>query len=359
MASRPVPTSATDVPTPPLAAGTGDARLEFRALRQGCGVCDLSELVHIRLRGGDHVRWLNGMITNNVRDLAPGAGVYAYLLNPQGRIQADLYAYSDGDTLLVTTDRSQQERLLSIFDQYIIMDDVEIAAQGDAVTAVGVRGPKAAEVLRTVGLDPGELAPLHFEKRDWRGTAVMLLRAEAWLGNAYEVWLGPASASLLRTALLEAGATAVGAEAQRWFRLAAGIPRFGEDIRERDLPQETVQDKRALHFAKGCYVGQEIVERIHSRGLVHRMFAGFVVDGALPAPGTKIQIAGGAATAKNALGRSADVGEVTSSATLPGPTGPLHLALGYIRREAQPQELDFAGARGRAVTLPAFSLLEQ
>src|ERR1700693_3224692 len=109
----------------PETAPTSDlARVhdEFRELLAGCGVYDLSTRAKISLSGGDRVRWLNGMVTNNIRDLAPGRGVYAFLLNPQGHILGDLYAYNRGGVLLVDTDRSQTETVLAVFDKYIIMD---------------------------------------------------------------------------------------------------------------------------------------------------------------------------------------------------------------------------------------------
>src|SRR5450759_2706462 len=90
----------------------GDARAEFHALLSGCGLYDLSWRAKIAVTGGDRVRWLNGMATNNVRDLAPGHGVYAFLLNAQGRIQADLYAFQSGDSLLVDTERGQRGKVL-------------------------------------------------------------------------------------------------------------------------------------------------------------------------------------------------------------------------------------------------------
>src|ERR1700741_247850 len=96
----------------------GDVRAEFQALVSSCGVTDLSGRAKIRLTGSDRVRWLNGMVTNNIRDLAPGHGAYAFLLNPQGRILGDLYAYNPGESLLVDTDRSQMEKILAVFDKY-------------------------------------------------------------------------------------------------------------------------------------------------------------------------------------------------------------------------------------------------
>src|ERR1700730_8269796 len=106
------------------AARFGDPQAEFTALRSGCGVYDLGFRAKISLTGGDRVRWLNGMVTNNIRDLAMNHGVYAFLLNPQGRILGDLYAYHRGGSIWLDTDQSQLEKLLAIFDKYIIMDDV-------------------------------------------------------------------------------------------------------------------------------------------------------------------------------------------------------------------------------------------
>src|SRR5712692_1164200 len=114
-----------------------DVPSEFLALLSGCGVYDLGWRAKIVLTGKDRVRWLNGMVTNNVRDLAARHGLYALLLNPQGHILADLYAYNRGDSLLVDTDQSQIEKVVSIFDKYIIMDDVEVANVSEKFTAIG------------------------------------------------------------------------------------------------------------------------------------------------------------------------------------------------------------------------------
>ena len=111
----------------PAIADHGDVRGEFQALVSGSGVYDLSSRANISLTGGDRMRWLNGMVTNNIRDLEAGHGVYAFLLNPQGHILGDLYAYNRGESLLVDTDQSQVEKILAVFDKYIIMDDVEVA----------------------------------------------------------------------------------------------------------------------------------------------------------------------------------------------------------------------------------------
>ena len=301
-------------------ADFGDAGAEFRTLISASGVYDLASRAKVSLTGGDRVRWLNGMVTNNVRDLQAGRGLYAFLLNPQGHILGDLYAYNRGESLLVDTDQSQIEKVLAVFDKYIIMDDVEVANVSDQLTAIGIAGPKAQESLQRAGFEVPPLEPLQFADLSWQQTSVTLLRGDNESVNSFELWLAPDHAQEVREALVDAGARPVGATALELLRVAAGIPRYGVDIRERDLPQETEQ-QRALNFSKGCYIGQEIVERIRSRGQVRRKFTGFDVHGPLPATGSKIQVDG------------KDVGEITSAAALPLVGGARGVALGYIRRE--------------------------
>src|ERR1700734_1012172 len=134
-----------------------DAQQEFTALTNGCGVYDLGFRARISLKGGDRVRWMNGMVTNNIRDLAAGYGVYAFLLNPQGRILGDMNVYNLGGTLVVETDRSQLEKILATFDHYIIMDDVEVTNISEEWTALGVAGPKSRAVLKAAGIGIPEL----------------------------------------------------------------------------------------------------------------------------------------------------------------------------------------------------------
>ena len=308
-----------------------DSQAEFAALRNGCGVYDLGFRAKISLTGGDHVRWLNGMVTNNIRDLAAGYGVYAFLLNPQGHILGDLYAYNRGESIAVDTDSGQAEKILATFDHYIIMDDVEVTNLSEQVTALGIAGPKSGKVLSAAGFTVPEQQPLQLQSVMWQGVDCTLVRGEDSERPSYEIWLAPERIRQLWDALSVAGAAPVGSEALELQRIVSGIPRYGIDIRERDLPQETEQ-ARALNFSKGCYVGQEIVERIRSRGAVHRKFTGFLAEGAVQiAPGTKI-VAG-----------EKEVGEITSSASLQLPGGCKTVALGYIRREA--------GVPGREVTV--------
>ena len=325
------------------ASDFGDPRAEFQALLSGCGIYDLSGRAKIAVTGGDRVRWLNGMVSNNVRDLAIGHGVYAFMLNAQGRIQADLYVFQRGDSLLVDTERGQREKVLQLFDRYIIADEVEIADISDQITALGLSGPESRNVLKGAGIAIPELAPLEAcsPKCDCACDCLqcVLVRNDDSAGSSYEIWLAPDKLRTTWDALVAAGATAVGTDALELRRIGFGIPRYGVDIRERDLPQETGQ-ARALSFTKGCYLGQEIVERIRSRGAVHRQFMAFAVEGTLPEPGAKI------------LAEEKEVGDITSSAILPLPGGDRPVALGYLRREAAEKDLRTGTAKLKPASLP-------
>src|ERR1700686_4273233 len=315
------------------AARFGDPQAEFAALRSECGVYDLGFRAKISLTGADRVRWLNGMVTNNIRDLAAAQGVYAFLLNPQGRILGDLYAYNRGESITLDTDSAQAEKVLATFDHYIIMDDVEVTNLSEQLTALGIAGPRSPDVLSAAGFTIPEMTPLQAQSRTWQGVDCTPVRGEDAEHLSYEIWLASDNVRQLWDALRSAGATPVGSEALELQRIVSGIPRYGVDIRERDLPQETEQ-ARALNFNKGCYVGQEIVERIRSRGAVHRKFTGFLAEGTEPiAAGTKV-VAG-----------EKEVGEITSAASLQLAGGSKTVALGYIRREA--------GVPGREVAIGA------
>ena len=329
------------------ASDYGDVRAEFRSLLSGCGLYDLSARAKIAVTGSDRVRWLNGMATNNVRDLSSGHGVYAFLLNAQGRIQADLYVFQRGDSLLVDAERGQREKVLQLFDRYIIADEVEIADVSDKLTALGLSGPESRNILERAGITVPDLASLELCSPKCNCACdclqCTLVRGDDTAGTSYQLWLAPDTLKSTWDALVAAGATPVGADALELRRISFGVPKFGVDIRERDLPQETGQT-RALNFIKGCYLGQEIVERIRSRGAVHRKFTAFVVEGTLPDVGAKIL----AASEKE----EKEVGEITSSAILPLPGGDRPVALGYLRREAVGKDLHSGTAKLKPASLP-------
>lgn len=253
-------------------------------------VMDLGWMARIAATGEDRVRWLAGMTTNAIQTLAEGYSSYNFVLNAQGRIQGDLYAYQEKDRLILETTQAQAGRLLSHLDRFIIMDDVELRSLED-LTALGVAGAGAAEILDKMGLDATGLNALEERDSAWNGIPLTLVHAYGPAIPRFELWFAAGHVEALWTALMENGCRPAGSQAAEILRVAEGIPRYGVDILEKHLAQETSQT-RALNFSKGCYLGQEIVERVRSRGNIHRAIRQLELKGAAPSPGAELHSAG-------------------------------------------------------------------
>jgi len=296
----------------------------------------------IRVTGSDRVRWLNGMATNNIQALKPSEGCYNFFLNAQGRIQGDATAWMLEDSILLQTAADRVPALIAMLDHFIIMDDVELADLG-TFPGLTLAGPDAPAILAQLGLQISE--PLHESGQILGELKLKVHSIHSPLVPRFELWPQAETTASLAAALSAAGVAEATAEDLEQLRILEGTPRYGTDIRDKDLPQETAQT-RALHFSKGCYLGQEIVERIRSRGNVHRTFTGFVLAGDLPLPGTILTT------------EDKPVGELTSVTSLDSQliadssqlsdTALRQIALGYIRREA----LESANARGTQITYP-------
>lgn len=344
---------------------------ETEALTAGAAVHDLGWMRRVSVRGQDRFRWLSGMVTNTVNDLFPNSGAWNFVLNAQGRIQGDLTVWRETEEPLPsrrnpdgfdtkTADRlggtpfagesaleleiaaDQCDKLLGHLNHYIIMDDVELIPFGEeqgseveAQTAIGLTGPQADEVLERVGL-PGIAQPMTGKSVEWNGWDLRILRAYGALAPHYEFFLPAAGLGKLWSCLRAAGAVPVGSSVLESFRIAEGIPVYGTDIAERDLPQETSQ-LRALHFNKGCYLGQEIVERIRSRGTVHRHLRPIELVGPMPAAGTSLMLDGDVVA-----------GHITSAAELPLTPGSRVFGLAMVSAEAEAKSQRFQYTAGTA-----------
>jgi len=325
--------------TSPEVLAPFSAQDQLSALLEGAGVAPLDEMGWIRVTGEDRIRWLNGMTTNSIQQLKPGESNYNFFLSAQGRIQGDAVALMLENSILLETASARVSALIELLDRFIIMDDVELAAHPSF--GLLIAGPHAAQTLTAIGIATNDLAPLHFTVIDnWRDHKVAILHAHSPLVPRFELWAeSPATIAQFAEALTASGATQVDSEAVTHLRILEGTPLYGTDIRDKELPQETGQT-RALHFAKGCYLGQEIVERIRSRGNVHRTFHAFRIMGDLPAPGAILEADGKV------------VGELTSAAAIPLASGPVKFALGYIRREALERNLTITYPGGEAKPMP-------
>jgi folate-binding protein YgfZ len=298
----------------------GDLTAELAALRSRCGVFALAWRSRINVSGKDRVRWLHNMVTNNVRDLPLNHGNYNFVLNAQGRIVGDIYIYNRGESFALATDATQVEALTNAMKRFIIMDKVELTDAGGDSVSIGICGPKAESVLSNAGTNASGMQPLEVRDVGVASIAAALIRGPEQRPDWFELWVDANEAQGVWNLMVKAGAKPVGAEALEIWRVLHGIPCYGQDIRDRDLPQETEQ-AHALNFTKGCYIGQEIVERIRSRGQVHRKFTGFAFGDTVPAPG-KYDFEGRA------------LAEITTLARVPTEQGPRNIGLGYVRREA-------------------------
>ncbi|HWF08627.1 MAG TPA: hypothetical protein VG297_09180 [Bryobacteraceae bacterium] len=280
---------------------TENSTAGYDALMNGAALIDLSTRGRIRVTGEDRARLLHAMTTNHVQQMQPGDGVYCFFLNPQGRILADAYILCFADHFLLDTAPESRESVYAHLDQYIIADDVTLEDVTGQTFCFGIEGPKSADTAARCGLQ----APHHRFSHVQSGE--LIAAAIAATGSHGIRIYGAAGLKDETAASIEAaGAIAASAEDAETARIANFVPRYGVDITETTLPQET-QLTHALHFQKGCYLGQEIVERIRSRGHVNRLLMGFRIDGDAvpPPPGAKLIVEGKPS------------GEVTSSAATP------------------------------------------
>ena len=324
---------------------------EIDSVLHSAGISDLGWRGKILVTGGDRLRWLNGMVSNTVQSLPEGQGNYSFLLSVQGRIQGDCYVYRRPGDLLLDTGCDQIAALLRHLDHFVIMDDVELADVSHHWTALALAGPGAPQVLATLGFTPpnsgAEPAPGVQDGNARMSTArigeVACTIIEAYHVSVprYELWFSPEHVLAVWETLQAAGATPCGLEAVEALRVFEAIPLYGIDLNDRDLAQETAQ-MQALNFSKGCYLGQEIVERIRSRGKVHRQFRQFELHGA--APGTlPLDLRSG----------DQSVGRITSTASLASAGQPEILALGFVRVEALERNQAIAYEGGVATALAA------
>jgi aminomethyltransferase len=288
----------------------------YQALREGSAWLDLSARGRIRAVGEDRVRLLHAMCSNHVEQLQAGQGCYAFFLNPQGRILADAVILALPDALLIDTEPETRESLYAHLDKYIIADDVTLEDTTAETVAIGIEGPGAADVESRLGLAL-PAAPYSHQASHQPAGDRLAIRFSVTGQPGFSIVAPAADRETLLRELEAAGAVRASDQDARVVRLELGHPRYGEDITDQYLPHET-QRLEALHFTKGCYIGQEIVERVRSRGGVHRFLVPLEIQGDNPPEAGTVIAADGKA-----------VGAITSAAWSPA-RGSV-VALGYLR----------------------------
>jgi folate-binding protein YgfZ len=293
----------------------------YQLLRESAAYLDLSSRGKIIATGEDRLRLLHAMTTNQVKELQPGQGCYAFFLNPQGRIIADANLFVLPDRILLDVEPEIRERLYQHLDKFIIADDVTLEDASESLTAIGLEGPQAADALAAMGAPIPEAPYSHI---NWNGQIIARVTST-----------GEPGFRIFGSKLTH---TPADADSVRVVRLEHAKPRYGEDIFDTTLPQET-QQTHALNCNKGCYIGQEIVERIRSRGHVNRLLVGLRMDATEPPPaGTKLSADG------------ADAGEITSAAFSPA-LGKV-VALGYVRAQYAAPNTVLKAGDSPAITTP-------
>ena len=286
----------------------------YEALRSGVAWLDLSARGKIIATGEDRARLLHAMTTNQVQERKPGEGCYAFFLNAQGRILADVNLFCRADDFLLDVEPEARERLYQHLDKYIIADDVTLEDATDRISTLALEGPEAMAVAARAGAPIPEKPWAHAQWND------MITAHVSFTGAPGLRIFAPAGEKPRLVDLFQgAGAEEASPEAARTVRLEHFQPRYGEDIFDTTLSQET-QQAHALSFTKGCYIGQEIVERVRSRGLVHRLLVGVEIDSSeVPEPDTRL------------VHGDENVGKMTSAALSPA-LGKV-VGMAYVRRE--------------------------
>lgn len=298
----------------------------YRALRENAASVDLSGRGRLRITGEDRARLLHAMTTNQVQKLAPGQGCYVFFLNAQGRILGDANLFCFGDHFLLDTEPETRVKLAEHLDRYIIADDVTVEDVTESTFCIAVEGPQAVTAI------PGIHPPS--DPYTWTAWGSCFVAATNTTGAGGYAIFGPAHK---KSSVLEALSQLPAATAQDALtvRIENGRPRYGEEITERYLVQETGQ-MHAVNFTKGCYLGQEIVERVRSRAQIHRILCRVEIDSReVPPSGTKLKSG------------DVEVAEIASAAYSPALGKVIAMAYVRIPHNEPGAEMNWNGAPAR------------
>jgi folate-binding protein YgfZ len=273
-----------------LPASYGDARAEYEAVHgdPGAGLIDLSARGRIEVGGTEAVQFLNGLITNDVKTLAAGTWMHAAFPNVQGRLLASVRVARLGEEIsfLIDTEPVTHQKVLKLLERFTLAGDFRVKDVTAETAQISLQGARAGAVIASVF---GNSAPAQNGQAQgastvsaimWREThPLTILHATHTGEDGYDLICGRDAASDLWEALTKAGARPVGYDAFEVLRVEAGVPRYGVDVSETNVVLEAGQEEETVSYTKGCYIGQEIIARIHWRGHVAKRLAGLVLAG--------------------------------------------------------------------------------
>jgi folate-binding protein YgfZ len=302
---------------------------EYRALHETVGMLELSFRSRVCLTGADRSRFLHGQVTNDVKRLQPGEGCYAALTTAKGKMQSDLNIFCLPEELLLDFEPGLTATVTARLEKYIVADDVQVVDVAPHYGLLSVQGPQAGAAITALGLFPQIPTTARRSEKisspEWG--AVYLMNHPRLDSAGYDLFVPNAALELMATKLAavaqSVGGAVCGWDAFETVRIEAGLPRFGVDMDETHLASECGIEARAISYQKGCYIGQEVLNRIHSIGHVNRELRRLQIEAnakTVPAPGTKL------------LSGDKEVGHLTSAVWSPRLN--TVVALGYVRREA-------------------------
>lgn len=303
-----------------LPAHYGDPVGEYEFASTAAGLFDRSDRGLAIVKGPDRAAWLHNMLTNAVKTVDANAGVYAFALDVRGRVQFDANVLVLPDEIWLDIDLAALPAALAHLNKFLIMEKAEIADDSVKFARLGVSGPQARQVAATLGIANFDALPA-LENCWIDGGAARVFRHDFTGLPGFELIVPAHSAAAWWTRLSDQlKVRPVGFDALDVLRIEAGIPWLGRDINEKTVAPETGQIERAISYKKGCYLGQEVVERMRSHGTQARRLVKLTADDAaglsLPAPLRLMDL-------------DQELGRITSLAKHPSKKG--WFGLGYLR----------------------------
>jgi len=287
---------------------------EIDALHSGAALIDLPEVPTVTLSGPDARRFCNGMFTNNIRDLKPGDGNRSAACDDRGRIQCllDIYCTED-DAFLAVLEGATADWFEERYGLYIVFDDVEMVTSEESPWLLSVQGPGATDVLAMVGLPTPETGHAQV------GDGIRVCRKDRAGTGGFDLLIPTDVLDTTFEALASAGAIPTGRDALNAVRISHGRAAWPQDGTEKSLVHELGLNEEVCSFTKGCYLGQEVINRIDVKGQVAKRLTGLSLkEDALPPIGAEVR-----------LGDDV-VGTVSSTARIDGKA----LALAVLRKSA-------------------------
>jgi folate-binding protein YgfZ len=303
-----------------------DLELHYGYLKKTAGILDTSSRSRICVTGADRQRFVNGQVTNNVKDLKVGQGCYAALVTAKGKMQSDLFIYCLREELLLDFEPGLTAAVVERLEKYVIADDVQMIDVAPLYGMLSVQGPRSAEVVRSIALNAPSTTLGWTSLSDPSGGEIYCMNNARGTAAGFDVFAPIAQIDAMRQQLIEAATKIEGGtssnEALEIVRIEAGIPKFGVDMDETNLASESGIEARAISYNKGCYIGQEVISRIRAFGQVAKSLRGLRLPTELPCLPQK---------GEKLLRDGKEVGYVTSSCRSFALRS--NVALGYVRRE--------------------------